>query len=97
MSPTYWTASRLKMAAREHGWEIVPTTAPGMVPGEVWGFRKQFGTRTLTIRIKENRRGGLVWATLTTTFDGGADVTRRGPDYRGKCEAVIAWLRGENQ
>jgi hypothetical protein len=88
MSPTYWTASRIKMAARAHGWEIVPSTSPGMVPNKVWGCRKD---RHL-VQIKERRDGGLSWVSLRYPKYGGANCDYYGPRAGGKLKTVLDFL-----
>lgn len=86
MSPTYWTASQIKIAARAHGWEFIKCDPPGEGP---WGVYKD----NIKIMFQEDRRGGLVWATLTR-FLGAVDrdCVRIGRDFRNKKEAVLSWM-----
>lgn len=82
MSPTYWTASLLKDAARTHGWDFIKATHPdgpwGMCRGDV------------AVMVQENRRGGLTWASLIVE---GRLRCRLGPERSEKREKVLSWLR----
>lgn len=86
MSPTYWTASQIKMAVRTHGWEFIKARPAD--PDQAWGARKD----CYEVILKENRRGGLVWVSFTHPVSGGFNVDHLGPRYRGKFEEVLQFL-----
>lgn len=89
MSPTYWTASRIKAAARAHGWEIGQPRAPETswdVPP--WECRK--GRQTVV--IYERRDGGLLGVTLRYPLYGGTNSDYYGPRCRDKLRTVLDFL-----
>lgn len=85
MSPTYWTASQIKMAARENGWEFVPCV-DGAGP---WGARKD----RYKVMFQENRAGGLSAVWFTFPMPDGANCDYLGPRYQNKLGEVLAFLR----
>lgn len=87
MSPTYWTASQIKKAAREHGWEFIPARPSD--PDHAWGARKD----RYQVIFKENSRGGLVWVQFHYPVSGGFNVDHIGSDYRNKLAEVLAFLK----
>jgi hypothetical protein len=99
MSPTYWTASQLKAAAIRHGWLFIGATEPQ----GWWGMRREGSSPdcgccahryspALRIMVQEDRRGGLMRASLTRIRDGGSDTVQLGPRTAHKREAVLSWL-----
>lgn len=90
MSPTYWTASQIKMAARANGWEFIKATDEVhfffRYPSGVWGCRKP-GRKVL---FQEDRRGGLTqaWFVYAGRFD------YFGPRRPQKLRAVLRFLEG---
>ena len=87
MSPTYWTASQIKAAIREHGWEFVKARPDD--PDHAWGARKD----RYQLLFKEDRRGGLVWVRFHYPASGGMNVDHIGSDYRGKLGEALAFLK----
>lgn len=86
MSPTYWTTSQIKMAARANGWEFIKAEAPR----GPWGCAKP-GRKVM---FKSDRRGGLLWVCFTYSVSGRSTVEWLGRDYRGKLRAVLRFLEG---
>lgn len=91
MSPTYWTASQIKAAVREHDWEFVKARPND--PDCAWGARKD----RHQVLLKENRRGGLVWVRFHYPATGGINVDHLGPDYRNKLAEVLTFLKDPNR
>lgn len=85
MSPTYWTASQIKMAARANGWEFIPCV-DGKDP---WGARKG----RYKVMFEETRVGGLSRVWFTYPVSGGANCDYLGPRYRDKLGEVLAFLK----
>jgi hypothetical protein len=83
VSPTYWTASQIKIAARANSWEFIKAETPAAP----WGCRKP-GRKVM---LQEDRRGGLTQVWLT--YDG-INVHYFGPRYRGKLLLVLRFLEG---
>jgi hypothetical protein len=84
MSPSYWTASQIKMAAREHGWEIRAAKSPDAG----WTIHKE----RCKVTIGERRDGGLCWIYLRYPKYGGMNCDYFGPRYRGKLAVVLKFL-----
>ncbi len=84
MSPTYWTASQIKSAARAHGWEIRPAT----MPGAGWTLHKG---RSKAV-IGERRDGGLCFVYLTYPKCSGANCDYYGPRAKDKLQTVLKFL-----
>lgn len=84
MSPTYWTASQIKAAAREHGWEIRPAAHPDAA----WTLHKDH----YKVLIGERRDGGLCWVGFTFPVSGGMNHDHLGPRHRGKLDQVLNFL-----
>ena len=82
MSPTYWTASQIKIAARANGWKFIPCV-DGKDP---WGM--EFGS--IRVMLWEDRRGGLRKVVLTHL--GFGDVVSFDHRYRNKRDMVLSWL-----
>lgn len=87
MSPSYWTASQIKAAVCEHGWEFVKAR-PGD-PDQAWGARKG----QYKVLFKENRRGGLVWVRFTYPVSGGINCDHLGIRYRDKLSKVLEFIK----
>lgn len=90
MSPTYWTASQIIAAAREHGWETIPAEKSGGLfePPKPWSVKKGI----TTIEIFERRDGGLLKVTIRRSWPGGSDVYVFGPRDKGKLATVLRFI-----
>ena len=84
MSPTYWTASRIKTAARAHGWEI----RPGSLFGGGWTCQKD----QRKVVVSERCDGGLNWVRTRYPIYGGVNVDYYGPRFANKLDVVLDFL-----
>jgi hypothetical protein len=89
MSPTYWTASLIKDAARWYGWEILPVGHPHLPTG-TWGARKD----RCRVALREDRRGGLTGVWLTYPRHGGSNCDHYGPRTANKVGIVLSFMSG---
>ena len=99
MSPTYWTASQIKQAARDHDWQFIKD----IPPTGSWGMAKEILHRSdagkrydyiegLRVMVHEDRRGGLRWVSITRRRPGDLDQVYLGPRYANKRDVVLSWL-----
>lgn len=85
MSPTYWTATQIKAAVRQHGWELIKVRPDD----RTWGARKG----SYQVILKEDRRGGLVWVRFHyPTVLGPTGTYHLGPTARNKLAEVLDFL-----
>lgn len=91
MSPTYWTASQIKAAVREHGWEFIRAAKPTSswdIPA--WGAKKG----RCTVMVTERRDGGLLGVWLTYPKSSGSNCDYYGPRSAGKLDTVLKFIKG---
>jgi hypothetical protein len=88
MSPTYWAASQIKMAAETNGWKFIKHDMPDLKSH--WGCAKP-GRKVM---VQQRKDGGLVAAWFTYPVSGGVNIDYLGPRYKGKLRAVLRFLEG---